>query len=103
MKLPDEGGVYEFKSAPFLSQSIPGPKNSFSGSSWTIFYKSFEKNEKSQFWGSGGPLKVKNHPKNHSFPLIFPYRFIKEKPPSPTLRAPPDRKNQDFSKMLNCS
>ena len=103
MKLPDEGGVYEFKSALFSSQSTPRPKIPFSCSSWTIFYKSFGIFEKSQFWGPGGLLKDKNHPKNHYFPLIFPYRFIKEKPSSPTLRRPPDQKNQDFSKMLNFS
>ena len=66
--------------APFFTQTTPGPKNSFSGSSWTILHKSFGIFEKSQFWGSGGPPKVKTHPKNYCFPLIFPYRFIKELP-----------------------
>ena len=52
------GGVYEFKSALFSSQSTPEAENLRSISSWVEFYEKFNIFEKSWFFWSGGRLKV---------------------------------------------
>ena len=97
------GGVQGFKPTPFEEYWVSGPKTPGTYSLWTIFYESFDIFEKSWFSRSGGRLEVKNYLKNHWFQRIFPYRFIKEKPSSPTLRGPPDRKNWDFSDFFYSS
>ena len=57
-KLRMRGGVYEFKSAPFSSQSTSEAKNVRSIRAWVESYEKFKIFEKSCFFWSGGALKV---------------------------------------------
>ena len=58
--------------------------------------------EKSQFWGSGGRLKVKKVLKLPDFPLYFAMELQRKSgilSTFLTLRRPPELKNEDFSKI----